>query len=278
MQHQDHRDFAAISRQSKFRQFRRHDLPGRNQKATYTAAKTRCCVESVCFARLMAQPSLSQESAAQRARHGDFLQRQHRRTQGRHAVALEYHLEHRRHPPGDPVQTGDKIMGVSAVVSFLWIYRHALAARCSPGFGAVYHPNPTDAKTIGETDSEISRYPADQHADFFCRVSTPLHQRRVRLAALLDRRRRETTRADRQELRGEIRLDDFGRLRLHRAVAGRGRQYARCFRRQGNPNRAQARHRRPTDSRRRGQSRRPGNRASARSPAKKDCCWSWVRM
>ena len=38
-----------------------------------------------------------------RSRHGDFLQRQHRRAQRRYAVPSQYYLQHRRHRAGDSV-------------------------------------------------------------------------------------------------------------------------------------------------------------------------------
>ena len=39
------------------------------------------------------------------------------------------------------------------------------------GFGVVYHPNPTDAKTIGETVQKYQATLAHQHADFLRRLS-----------------------------------------------------------------------------------------------------------
>ena len=38
------------------------------------------------------------------------------------------------------------------------------------GFGAAYHPNPTDAKTIGELAAALSGDAAHQHADVLRRL------------------------------------------------------------------------------------------------------------
>ena len=48
------------------------------------------------------------------------------------------------------------------------------------GFGAAYHPNPTDAKTIGEMGGEVSRDAAGQHADLLRRVRAEVPTRTVR--------------------------------------------------------------------------------------------------
>ena len=73
------------------------------------------------------------------------------------------------------------------------------------GFGVVYHPNPMDAKTIGELAEQVSRHDPDQHADVLRRLRAQVRTRAVRPPALRDRRRREAARADRRRLPGEVR-------------------------------------------------------------------------
>ncbi len=99
-----------------------------------------------------------------------------------------------------------------------------------------------------------------QHADVLLVVHPQVRAGAVRAPALRDRRRRKPARADRRGVQGEVRHQSARRLRLHRDVAGRGRQRAR---RRGWPRAAARharRHRRPSAAWRGRQGRRSRHR------------------
>ena len=83
------------------------------------------------------------------ARHGHLLQRQHRRSQGRHAHALQHRVEHqpdhRRYSCSDG---RDKILGILpffhsfGFMAGLWL-------PAVHGVGVVFHANPLDAQAVG---------------------------------------------------------------------------------------------------------------------------------
>ena len=96
------------------------------------------------------------------------------------------------------------------------------------GFGAVYHPNPMDAKTIGELAATLPRDDARSARRPSARpTSASASREQFAHAALRDRRRREAARADRRGVQGQVRRRAARRLRLHRDGAGRGGERAR---------------------------------------------------
>ena len=104
------------------------------------------------------------------ARHRDLLQRQHRRPQGRDALALQ--RDRRTSKPSRSSSgsaSSDRIVGVLPFFhsfGFTVTIWFPLIAGC----GVVYHPNPTDARAIGELVAEIQRHAAALHADLLLRL------------------------------------------------------------------------------------------------------------
>ena len=88
------------------------------------------------------------------------------------------------------------------------------------GFGVAYHPNPTDAKTIGDLAERVPRNDPRQHADVLRGIHQENQAGTVRAPANCDGRRRETPRTDRQRVSRQVRTGSARRLRLHRNVAG----------------------------------------------------------
>ena len=142
------------------------------------------------------------------------------------------------------------------------------------GCGVVYHPNPTDAKAIGEL---VAKYRATLllSTPTFCSTYTRKCTRgAVRVAALRAGGRGEAARAGGRGVPREVRPRAAGRLRLHRDVAGGRGERARFQRGRGQ--------RRSGTSRARWAIRcpawrreivDPGDlRAAAAGPAK-GCCW-----
>ena len=101
-------------------------------------------------ARLAPASWLTPEGRSRQPRHGDLFERQHRRAERHHALALQ---------PGDATSMPccsssrsterDRIIGVLPLfhsfgfMATIWLPLFT-------GGGVVYHPNPTDAKVIGE--------------------------------------------------------------------------------------------------------------------------------
>ena len=89
-------------------------------------------------------------------------------------------------------------------------------SRCSPASALVYHPNPMDAKTIGELAEQVPRHDADQHADVLLVLRPQVQPGQFAQPALRDGRRRKAARADRRRVQGEVR-----RRRCSKATAAR---------------------------------------------------------
>ena len=104
---------------------------------------------------------------SRRRRHGrdHLLERQHRRAEGRDAHASQHPRERRQRVAG--------VRGHAAATCILGVlpffhsfgFTGTLWFPLLDGFGAAYHPNPMDAKTIGELAAPPQGDPADQHAD-----------------------------------------------------------------------------------------------------------------
>ena len=95
-----------------------------------------------------------------------------------------------------PVDSHDRMIGVLpffhsfGFTGTLWFPMVA-------GFGALYVPNPMDAKAVGELVGEVRRHDADRHADVLHGVHPQVLAGGVRDAALRDRGGGEAARADR---------------------------------------------------------------------------------
>ena len=98
----------------------------------------------------------------------------------------------------------DRIMGVLPLFhSFgftgtLWLPLLA-------GFGVVYHPNPTDAKTIGETVQKYQATLLISTPTFYAGYLRRCTREQFAIAAILNRRRGKAARANRQRVSRKIR-------------------------------------------------------------------------
>ena len=142
------------------------------------------------------------------------------------------------------------------------------------GCGAVYHPNPTDAKAIGEL---VAKYRGTflLSTPTFCAAYTrKCSARRVRHPALRAGGRGEAARAGGRGVPREVRPGAAGRLRLHRDVAGGGGERARL--RGGHAIRRSATSRARWGIRCRAWRRRIVDPADVRADSariRKACCW-----
>ena len=152
-------------------------------------------------------------------------------------------------------------------------------SRCCRAARVAYHPNPMDAKTIGELADEVRGDDADQHADVLQVVSAASARKEqfahLRYAIVGAEKLREPL-AD--GVPREVRHRAARRLRLHGDVAGRRGE--RPERRRREATRRWARKPgigRPADSRRRGKGRRSGNGEGPLVGPARACCWSRAR-
>ena len=161
-----------------------------------------------------------------------------------------------------------------AVLPFVRLHRARSGSRLLSGFGVVYHPNPMDAKTIGELAGALPRDASSISTPTFCSAYIrKCDARTVRAPSLRDRRRREAARADRAGVQGEVRRRPARRVRLHRDGAGRRGQRARRRAMAASASAARASDRsaiRCPASREDRRSRRP---AKVRCSGRRACCW-----
>ena len=162
-------------------------------------------------------------------RHRDhhLFQRQHRRSQGRDAHALQRRLERRAAQPG--LHAACRAIASSA--SCRSFTRSGSPARCAcrlaVGIGVVFHPNPLDARAIGALVSKHAVTLLLATPTFLQRLHAPLRAGGFRQPALRDGRRGETARAHLAGVRRSLRHPPAGRLRLHGVLAGGDREHRR---------------------------------------------------
>ena len=223
-----------------------------------------------------ARAPLRPRCGSRRAGHGDFLERQHRRAEGRDADASQHARQHRRRPTQLFQLDAQRRRCSACCRSFT---PSASRARCgcrsSSASAPPIIPNPTDAKTIGELARTLPRDAAHQHADLLRRLraqdASPSSSRTLRLR---HRRRRAAARADRRGIQGEVRRRAARRLRLHGDGAGRRGERARtrdgagCARRDPSAGRCRASSR---------DGRRSRHRRRAAHRHRKACCSSRAR-
>ncbi len=91
------------------------------------------------------------------------------------------------------------------------------------GFGVVYHPNPMDAKTIGELAEKYKVTHADQHADVLrrrtCGSARPSSSRSLRYAIVGAEKLREPLARDFKEKFGVALLEGYGCTEMAPVVA-----------------------------------------------------------
>ncbi len=198
-------------RSSRFAASRRKDPGARSMVSAGRVARTR--------------PERRQNSHPRRSRHGDFLERQHGRTQGRHADALQHRVQHRagranvharpqRHPPRRP-----------PVLPFLRLHGDAVAARGARRRRRV-PPQPPRSRGRQRTRPRLSRHVPARHAHVPAGVHAALLAGRLRQPAIRGRRRRKASRARRGRVRGPLRHPPARRLRRHGMFARGRRQHA----------------------------------------------------
>ena len=87
----------------------------------------------------------------------DLLQRKHRRAEGRDADAPQHPRERRRRSRRSSSCTNDDVLVGVLPFFHSFGFTGTLWLPVLSGFGVVYHPNPMDAKTIGELAETLSR-------------------------------------------------------------------------------------------------------------------------
>ena len=106
-----------------------------------------------------------------------------------------------------------------------------LTAPAVMGIGVAFHPNPLDAKPIGELVRRYSLTYLMATPTFLQIYLRSCERRRFRQLAVRHGQRRKTARLAGHRVRGEIRPAAHGRLRLHRMFPGGDLQHARFSRR-----------------------------------------------
>ena len=124
-----------------------------------------------------------QASRTRRSRHHNFFERQHRRAQRRDAVALQHRVQHRADGPDVHVRQQRQPARRAAVLPFLRLHGHAVAARSSRR-GVVYHPSPLDLTAIGELVRDYQRDIPARDADVSASVHAALLARGFRQPAI----------------------------------------------------------------------------------------------
>ncbi len=171
--------------------------------------------------------STSRAADGRRARDGHLLERQHRRAEGRDADAPQHPGERRRDRAG--LRADEPTTCMLGVLPFFhsFGFTGTLWFPLLSGFGVVYHPNPMDAKTIGELAARYRGDDAHQHADLLLRRTSASASREqfahLRYAIVGAEKLREPIAAAFKEKFG---IDAARRLRLHGDGAGRRRQRA----------------------------------------------------
>ena len=161
-----------------------------------------------------------------RARDDHLLERQHRRAEGRDALAPQRPRQHRRRQRAVPARRPTTSCSACCRSFTPSATPSRSGCRWSSASRAVYHPNPTDAKTIGEMAAKYGATLLVSTPTFCSAYARKMPARTVRQAAAGDRRRRAAARTDRVGVQGEVRRRSDRGLRLHRDGAGGGGQRA----------------------------------------------------
>ena len=162
----------------------------------------------------------------------------------------------------------DRIMGVLPLFHSFG-FTGTLWLPLLTGFGAVYHPNPTDAKTIGET---IQKYQATlfiSTSTFYAGYSRTLHEEQfasLRYVIAGAEKLREPIAKAYQEKYGITILEGYGCTELSPVVSVNTPDVIDGKEKQTRP---QAGHRRPADARRRREDHRPEHGAAALAGARR---------
>ena len=143
------------------------------------------------------------------------------------------------------------------------------------GCGAVYHPNPTDAKAIGELVAEIQRGTFLLSTPTFCSdVLAQVHAKKnspsLRYVLVGAEKLREPVAAAFREKFGVELLEGYGCTEMSPVVAVNTPEFRSGPR---HADRHQAGHRGPSAAGRRREHRRPGDHGTAAPESPKGCCW-----
>ena len=272
--HRDDPDVEAVSVEGRHRRTAGHGVPGGPARASI--GKRRARLRALLTARLLpvgaAPPAVRRQSHERLDGDDHLLQRQHRRAEGRGA--------HARERPGQRGQPRsdlpDGIVATASSACCRSSIRSASPARC--GFrccrarSVVYHPNPMDAKTVGELAGEYKATMLISTPTFcnsYLRRCTPEQFAHLKYAIVGAEKLREPLAT---AFEAAVRRRAARRLRLHGDGAGRGREPPERRRRHASGRSARSSDRsaiRFPASRRRSSIRKP---ARARSSAGRACC------
>ena len=157
------------------RNSRPHDVSGRRAAIPARLRKTpasRCVARSRCTAsRRFSRKAIGgrhRQAQFRSTRHRDFLQRQHRRSKGRDAHALQHRVRTFSRYRKCSCSTDETRFSASCPSSTPSASWPRCGCRRSNGVGVVYHPNPLDAQVIGElVEKYVSLFSSPRR--HFCR-------------------------------------------------------------------------------------------------------------
>ncbi len=162
-------------------------------------------------------------AAMRRTRSPRFLfERQHRHAERRDADARQHPREYRLVRAGLPDGHGRPSSRRPALLSLVRLHVHAVVS-ASPGFGVVFHPNPMDAKTVGELAGDTTPRCcfADAHVLRELRRGscTPNSSRRCSTAIVGAEKLREPLRSEFREKFGIPLFEGYGMTEMSPVVA-----------------------------------------------------------
>ncbi len=200
-----------------------HGVPRGPPRRGHGRGEGPCAAGRAPGADLPAAPPVRRPRPGERRGHDHLLERQHRRAERRHAHARQHPGQRGQPRPDLPDGAAATASSACCRSSIRSGSRARCGSRCCRPARRVYHPNPMDAKTIGELAGSLSREHAHQHADILQLVPAALPARTIRAPEIRHRRRGEAARTAGGRVRAAVWRAAARGLRLHGNGAGHRR-------------------------------------------------------